>query len=496
MITVAEQEKLKRIREQRASIVFLVAQAYESVFEESSLTVEHSLETGYYCHDTEYNELSDEHITKLEATVMSWLGNDEKLELINLDRDEALRKSLNENLKNRAEIIKKWPSKTVPVIRYGNYWDLRYGPMTSSKEALHNFEIRKYYDGFLIRFPPFHSPDRIVPFIDQPKLFSVIKESEEKEALLGTTTIYSLNEKIRTGDLKELIWTAEGFQEKKISQIADTLSNEFPWKRVVTVAGPSSSGKTTFSKRLKIQLRVNGFRTITVSMDNYFLDREKIPFDKNGNQNFESLDALDTELLSRQVNQLIKGGKIKSRKFDFSTGRGSFTDDTIELGDWDFIILEGIHGLNPVLTTELDENVLQKLYVSAMTPLNIDCHHRVSTSDNRLLRRIIRDMKFRGYTVSETLDRWHSVREGEEKYIFPYQERADHIFNSALIYEPAVLAPQILRKLKINSGDSLYIQEEKTRLKLFLSFFEPVEENLVPGISILREFVGKSDFDY
>jgi len=496
LISAAEQAVLTRIREKRATLLFILTQAYESLFKGQMLTVEHSFEHGFFCHDTEADGISNDALIQLRQTINDWLNDNDNILLEYENKETILKRTIRGNMENRAETADKWPTDKIPVIKFKSYWDLRYGPMTDKKDELKQFKLLKYQDGFLIRFPSFIDPDIIEEFHDQPKLFSVIKESEEWGSLLGLSTIQSLNEKIRDGSINELIWVAEGLQEKRISQIADSLSNEFPWKRVITVAGPSSSGKTTFSKRLQIQLRVNGFKTHTLSMDDYFMDRDQIPTDENGVQNFETMKTINLELLSSQIETLLNGGRIKERKFDFTSGKGVFTDQTIELGEWDFILLEGIHGLNPELTETLGESSLQKIYVSAMTPLNIDRHHRVSTADNRLLRRLIRDLNFRGYTVSDTLNRWPSVREGEEKYIFPHQERADHIFNTALVYEQSILAPQLLEKLKPEKGDTDYILEEKDRLRLFLSFFEPASEKLVPGISILREFIGDSDFDY
>ncbi len=282
---------------------------------------------------------------------------------------------------------------------------------------------------------------------------------------------------------------------KEIAKIADSIGENFPKKRIVFVAGPSASGKTTFAKRLSIQLRVNGFTTRHISIDDYFIDRDNIPVDEHGNQDFESFEVLNNVLLTDRLGALLKGNTIPERRFDFVSGTGQDTHKTIQLSEKDIVIVEGIHGLNPRLTQSLGVNRVSKIYVSAMTQLNVDGDHRFSTSDNRLLRRIVRDFKFRHYTPEDTFARWNSIRQGEVTHIFPYQEEADYFFNSALIYELPVLAKIVLPLLN-DVDENFHLIEQVNRVKLLLSFFLPLDENVVPGISLLREFIGKSEFDY
>ncbi|MFQ6673974.1 MAG: uridine kinase, partial [Fidelibacterota bacterium] len=289
----------------------------------------------------------------------------------------------------------------------------------------------------------------------------------------------------------EMIWVAEGLHEKKISQIADRLCQEFPRKRVIFIAGPSASGKTTFSRRLGIQLKVNGLSTWPVSMDNYYLDHDRIPEGQAGPGDFESVSALDVHLLCDHADRLMDGKPIPERKFDFARGEGHETGNLIVVPQNTFIIFEGIHGLNPLFTRRIGQERLQRIYVSAITQLNVDNEHRVSTSDNRLLRRLVRDEKFRGYSCEETLSRWPSVRLGEDRNIFPYQEDADFMFNSSLAYEIPVLANQavpLLEEIPENHGE--YVTAK--RLLTFLSFFAKIRVDPIPGTSILRDFMGGS----
>ncbi len=360
---------------------------------------------------------------------------------------------------------------------------------------MQKFSLQKYSDGFLLRFAAILHPDIVVPFQDQPKLFATMEEHQKWSEILGISTIGDLNDAIDNDEIKELIWVAEGLHEKKISDIADEIVAGFPEKRIITIAGPSSAGKTTFSKRLKIQLRVNGYRSQTISTDDYFIDRQLLPIGDDGKRDFESIDGLDVTLLGERLNALLDGKAIPERHFNFDLGIGKDTNNKLELGDWDFVIIEGIHGLNPKLTKKFGKGQVEKLYISAITQMNIDANHRISTSDNRLLRRLVRDNKFRGYSPEQTLERWTSVRLGEEKNIFPYSEEANLIFNSSLVYELPVLAKYARPLLKNVKGDTNVKQLAK-RLDLFLSFFANLDEKYVPGTSLLREYIGKSDFKY
>ncbi|MBC8214716.1 MAG: nucleoside kinase [Candidatus Marinimicrobia bacterium] len=486
---------ISKLSENQATLAFLLSSAYRELFSPSFLIIEHSFADGLFCHSNSWDPISEQDVSALSLKIREYLNNSQAIELTSLPLAEILSFFTKTGFQNKSKNLKKWQVDPVPVIKFGDKLDYRIQPMATDKNALQEFEIRKYNNGLLLRFPTIANPINIPKFKDCPNLFSIIEEFEQWGNILGIESIPNLNDHINKNGIKELVWISEGLHEKKISHIADRLAIGFPKKRVVIIAGPSSSGKTTFAKRLNIQLKVNGFKTHQISMDDYFLSREEIPVDENGFQDFEAFSVLDKKLLSERINLLLGGDRIPVRKFNYDVGGGSDTDKFIEIGENDFVILEGIHGLNPKLTSLIADGQVQRIYVSAITQLIIDSDHRVSTSDNRLLRRMVRDIQFRGYSPEETLERWNSVRIGEEQNIFPFQEKADFLFNSALAYELPVLSSYALPLLKSVSSDfSLFKDVE--RLKTLLEFFEPLNGEIVPGISILREFIGSSEFNY
>lgn len=479
----------------QASLGFILSIAFRKIFPERMLVIEHSFGDGYFCHDNEWMPFSKGELNILTREINSILNNPEPIRLTKRPREWVVREFKKLHSVSKSGNLQLWKDDPLPMVQYKNSWDYCIEPMTSDKTRLKQFEIRKFNNGFLLRFPTLLNPGTVGSFRNQPKLFSVMEEHERWGDILGVRTIHDLNETIHSGEIRELLWVAEGLHEKKISDIADVLVNNFPDKRIITIAGPSSSGKTTFAKRLAIQLRVIGFRARQISMDDYFHDRKDIPLDKNGHQDFENIQAVNIKLLAERMNSLLRGKEIPVRKFNFEAGIGEDRNQTLQLGRDDFVILEGIHGLNPVLAEALGKDQLQRIYISAITQLNIDSTHRVSTSDNRLLRRMIRDYKYRGYSAEETLNRWPSVRRGEEQYIFPFQEEADMMFNSALLYELPVLTESCLKLLE-KVGKQPSLEDTVSRLRVLLTFFLPLKIDIVPGISILREFVGASEFEY
>lgn len=484
------------LSEVHATLAFFLSGAFKKVFPDRLLVVEHSFGDAFYCHDVDFEPISEDNLVKLEKLMREWIENDKPLIFDEWTKQKFIEKLYKYNSQSKIAIANNWEGQTIPIAKYNKvYWDYIIDPLTDNKSGLNKFELKKYNDGFLLRFATELHPDDLLPFVDQPKLFATMEEHLKWSGILGIATIGDLNDAIENGEIKELMWVAEGLHEKKISDIADELVADFPAKRIITIAGPSSAGKTTFSKRLKIQLRVNGFRSHTISMDDYFIDRELLPVGEDGHKDFESIDGLDVELLGNRLNALVDGKAIPERKFDFDIGKGKDRNSTIQLGDWDFVIIEGIHGLNPKLTAQFGDDHVAKLYVSAITQMNVDANHRISTSDNRLLRRLVRDNKFRGYSPEQTLERWPSVRLGEEKNIFPFSEEADFIFNSSLVYEFPILAKYVRPLLKNINGDEEVVKLGK-RLDLFLSFFEEINEKYVPGTSLLREYIGESDFKY
>ncbi len=484
-----------KLSENSATLTFMVTSAFKELFAPRMLVVEHSFADGFYCHEAEWQAITEEEIGQLEQFLREWLWSNEAIQFEYWTKNKVMQELERINSYSKLSNVKHWVAEKIPIVRFNGYFDYIIEPMSTDKTALQNFRLMPYDCGFIMRVPTIAQPERLEPFVDRPKLFAIIKEQEEWGSILDVSTIWQLNDMIVSGEIREMLWVAEGLHEKKIGQIADGLVAQFPQKRVVAIAGPSSSGKTTFAKRLGIQLKVAGYTTKQISMDDYFIDRDRLPFDENGRQDFEAIGAMDVQLLCQRLDLLLQGESIPKRRYNFGTGTGADLAETIWLDKRDFIIIEGIHGLNPQLSGCLGEDRIQKIYISALTQLNLDANHRVSTSDNRLVRRMVRDHKFRGYTPQQTLERWPSVRMGEEKNIFPFQEEADFMFNSALVYELSVLANYVLPLLKedMSNGE---LATEALRLNRLLGFFEPLDEKHVPGISLLREFIGSSDLHY
>lgn len=477
--------------EKQATLAFLLSAAANELFPERILSIEHSLSDGYYCHFEKKGKISSEDVGRLYEKIADYLQGEEKIRLEKLPKSQLTAHFISQKRKDKVAILNRWNVDLVPVVRFGKYFDYQIEPITTKKSVLQHFELRPYDVGFILRFLGDTFPERVETFRDAPKLYQIIKEHEAWGDILGVSNIGELNTLIESDEIVEMIWVAEGLHEKKISQIADQLCREFPEKRVVTIAGPSSSGKTTFSRRLGIQLKVNGFSTRPISMDDYYLDYNKIPADDSGKKDIEKISALDIKLLRDNVMFLLDGKDVPERKFNFKNRKGYFTGKTITIPDNTFLLFEGIHGLNPVFAKSLTQKSMQRIYISAITQLNVDNEHRVSTSDNRLLRRLVRDHQFRGYPAEVTLAQWDDVRKGEEENIFPFQEDADFMFNSSLVYEIPVLADKVIPLLnKVGKKNPNF--PDAQRLLTFLSFFNTIPPEHIPETSILREFFGGS----
>ena len=376
--------------------------------------------------------------------------------------------------------------------------DYYYGSLLPSSGYIRNFDIVKYDDGLLLRVPKRQHPQQLEEVVRQEKMLEVFKEHRRWNQILGVGTVGDFNVACNKGYATDLINVSEALQEKKISNIADEIyrkGKNGQGVKLVLISGPSSSGKTTFSKRLSIQLMANGLKPYPISLDNYFVDRENTPKDEKGDYDYESLYALDLEFFNSQLQQLLRGEEVELPRFNFTTGKREFQGDKLKVDDHMILILEGIHALNPELTPHIPAENKYKIYVSALTTILLDNHNYIPTTDNRLLRRIIRDYKYRGYSAEETIRRWPSVREGEEKWIFPYQENADAMFNSALLFELAVMkdyAIPILRNVPNNKPE----YSEAYRLRKFLEYFASVQDKELPPTSLLREFLGGSSFRY
>ena len=369
-----------------------------------------------------------------------------------------------------------------------------YGPLVTKTGILKKFDIFPYPGGLVLLFPTPSSPDKVPEFKEQKKIFNVFHEYEDWKKILKVNDVSSLNEFIRNGNISEIIKISEVIHEKKISKIADEIKNNKHVK-LILIAGPSASGKTTFAKRLTIHLQVNGIKTAMLSLDNYFVNRDKTPLDEKGEHDFEHIDAIDLALFNENLLDLIEGKEVITPLYDFKEGKRKKEGIKMQLEKDEVIVIEGIHGLDPKLTYYIPDILKYKIYVSALTQLNVDSHNRIPTTDTRKIRRMVRDYHFRKYRAEETLKRWESIRRGEERWIFPFQENADSMFNSALIYELAVLKEQATILLREISPES-EVYYEARRLLNFLSYFFTLSTGEIPPTSILREFVGGSSFKY
>ena len=374
------------------------------------------------------------------------------------------------------------------------YVDYYYGSLLTNTSQLYLFGLEKYYDGLLLRLPSREHPDELGEMTHQDKMFSIFKEHHQWQDILGLRTIGDLNEAISKGYSSQLIMVSEALQEKKIAKIADEIAQRKGIKMVL-IAGPSSSGKTTTCKRLSVQLAVNGIKPIGISLDDYFLDREKTPRDEKGDYDFENLHALNLPLFNEQLTALFQGDEIELPRYDFPTGTSQKSGKHLRLGENEILVVEGIHALNPELTAQIPNEQIFRVYASALTTVLLDNHNYIPTTDNRLLRRIIRDHKYRAVTAQETIRRWPSVRAGENKWIFPFQENADAMFNTAMLFELAVIKSQaepLLEAVPENCPE----YAEAYRLLKFLRYIKPIPETQIPPTSLLREFLGGSSFNY
>lgn len=409
-----------------------------------------------------------------------------------LDTDQAAKYFDRIGFKGKKELFQFRRESKMNIYSLDGYDNYFYGYMAPSTGYISAFLVSAYLHGVVLQIPKRKQTEEIVPFTPQPKLFHVMQRSREWTKTMGVDTVGALNDVITHGNINHLILLQEGLQEKLLADIADEIVSKN--KRIILIAGPSSSGKTTFSHRLSIQLQIAGLTPHPVSMDDYFLDRELSPRDENGNYNFETIASLDVDLLTKHINQLLDGEEIDVPSYNFITGKREYHGHKLKIGEKDVLVMEGIHGLNGTLTNEIPEDVKYRIYVSALNQINLDEHNRIPSSDGRLLRRIVRDAMTRGNDARETISRWDSVRKGEEDNIFPYQEEADVMFNSAQIYEIAVLKQYAEPLLFAVPRDCPEYQEAKRLLK-FLEYFLNIPSEAIPKTSLLREFIGGSCFE-
>lgn len=474
-------------------ILYVMSKAFSECYPKALLTVNYQLTNAMYC-EVDNMEVTEEMLQKISKKMQEIIEKDIPIRKIEMTKEEAEEfYNKEKTIRGKLQLDNK-QKEEVSLYFCEEYYNYFYGVMPISTRYVRYFEVVPYHEGFLLRYPSKTEPDVVAPFSTNQKLFATLEEYKDIHKVLDIKTVYKLNRQITQGNSAELVLLAEALHEKKISDIADNIVNKKGVK-VVLIAGPSSSGKTTFAKRLGIQLRLNGLKPVTISVDNYFVERKDTPLDADGKYDFECLEAIDLKLFNDHLNTLLNGGEILCPTFDFKVGTKKYNGETMKLADDEILVIEGIHCLNDKLTASIPREKKYKVYISALTVLNIDYYNRISTTDSRLIRRMVRDHNFRGYSALHTLQIWDSVNRGETKHIFPFQEEADSMFNTSLIYEICVLKKYLMPLLEeIDNTHPEYA--ESKRLYEFLKYFEDIEDKYVPENSLLREFIGGSVFEY
>ncbi len=479
----------------RQSASLMLLEAANELYPEARLVVGQSLGGGYFFSWRSQTPLTPRIVASIERRMNEISRENRPCERRRATTEEAEAIFRAAGQDSKLALLETHRSSTVALASCGSFVDIAYGTTALSTGNVHGFAVVPYVDGLLLRFPRNGDPAHLPPLAPQPKLFAAYRETRSWNELLGVANVGSLNRMCLSGEISDLIRIAEGFHEKKIASIADAVAGEAKRLRIVLVAGPSSSGKTTFIRRLGIQLRVNGIQPVGLSLDNYFLDRDRTPVGRDGKPDYEALEALDLGLFNAHLAALLRGDEVEMPRYDFVRGKRAEKDRWAKcrlLPD-QVLLVEGIHALNHRLTEAVPERAKYRVFISALTQLTLDDHNRIFTSDTRLLRRIVRDRIFRGHPTTRTLEMWASVRMGEARGIFPFQEEADVIFNSALVYEPAVMRVYAERfLLEVPREHPAYT--EAYRLLKFLAWFVPVFQDDVPQTSILREFIGGSAF--
>lgn len=479
------------------SLFFLLQKAVLDCYPDAQLRILHTAARGYYGEISGIGTVGAEQIETIKQRMRVLV--DMNLPIV---RDKMLLSDVEKlyhgyGYEDKLALLGTRPQYFITVYNMGGLPGYFYGAMVVSTGYLKAFDLQAFGEGFVLQMPRRDDCTQVEPMKLEPKLFSVFQQNKEWADILQLSDVGSLNSRVLAGQASEMIKVGEALHEKTLARIADVIleRHDKHGVKIVLVAGPSSSGKTTLSKRLSIQLRVLGLEPETISLDNYFVDREHTPLDENGNYNFEALEAVDVEAFNADLNRLFAGEKIEMPKFRFTDGKRYYDGTTLQLSDRSILIVEGIHGLNPALTPHVDDRLKYKIYASALTTLSLDNMSVVSTTDNRLLRRIVRDSKYRGRTAYDTIKGWGSVRRGEDKYIFPYQEQADVMVNTALFFEISILtqyALPLLRRVPANTPE----YAEAMRLMKFLDYFVDIPDHELPPTSILREFLGGSSFQY
>ena len=483
------------VRCYRQSLCFVLSIAGRSVFPDRRLVIGHSLGDAYYYHFADGRDVTDDEVNQLNAGMRRLVEADVPIRRQLIAYEDAVRVFEEQGMLHTAALLYHRSSSRVVVHTCGDFVDLSHGPLLQSTGTLRSFELRRLAPGVVLRYPSLKAPMEMSPYKHSDVLFNIYQEYKEWGKILNVSSVGSLNEKVLEGEITDFIRVNEALQEKKIGAIADEIASKRDSVKIVLIAGPSSSGKTTFTKRLAIQLTVHGLQPQLISADNYFVNRDQTPRDEDGNLDFESIHALDLELLNEHLLHLFDGKEIEVPNFDFKSGSRRAGGQPLRLVDRSILLTEGIHCLNDELTSRIPAERKHKIYISALTQLNLDEHNRIPTTDNRVVRRLVRDFQFRGHSALDTLRMWPSVMRGEQRNIFPFQDTADSTFNSALDYELGVLkkhAEPLLMQVKPRHE----VYNEAGRLLSFLSNFTNIADKLVPDYSIVREFIGDSGFRY
>jgi uridine kinase len=476
------------------TLCFIYIKACKDIFNFVDVNIEHSLNRGLYTEIKTKKTINQGDLKRIKDRMQEIIYKQMPINKKILSTKEATDIFASQGMHDKVELLKHWNSEFIRVYELDGYYDTFYGYVAPNTNVIDKFDLKLFFPGVILIFPTKENNFDLPEYIEQKKLSKVFKEAEDWGEIMDIGSVGVLNNKIVDNTIDDMIRVNEAFHEKKIAYIADEITKDKNIK-IVLIAGPSSSGKTTFAQRLSIQLRVNGKKTYALSLDDYFVNRNMTPRDENGDYDYETIDALDLELFNEQLLNLMTCQPVQIPVFNFKTGMREFTREPIELTDDHIIIIEGIHGLNDKLTENIPQKNKFRIYISALTQLNIDNHNRIATSDLRLIRRIVRDNTHRGNDALKTLELWDNVVKGAEKYIFPFQENADAIFNSALVYELCVLKKYAIPLIEKIGEDSEYYPE-KQRLLKFLSYFKNIEnERAIPYTSILREFIGESCFE-
>ena len=476
------------------TLFFVLCKAVQDIYPNTDVVIDIPVSNGFYVDIRLGRPVVEEDVNILRRRMQEIIDAKMPIRRYMVPTEDAIALFQEKGDVEKVKLLKTSGSIYTTYYKIGEYVDFYYGTLLTNTSGLYLFGLEKYYDGMLLRIPSLKDPDKLGEMTKQDKMFDIFKEHHRWQDILGIRTVGDFNQAIEAGHATDIINISEALQEKKIANIAEDIANRQGVK-LVLLAGPSSSGKTTSCKRLSIQLAVNGLKPLQISLDDYFVDRDRTPKDDNGEYDFESIYALNLDLLNEQFNALFRGEEVELPKYDFPSGKSVKSGKKLKMEPNNVLVVEGIHALNPELTAHIPQEQIYRVYASALTTILLDNHNYIPTTDNRLLRRIIRDYKYRGVSAQETIHRWPSVRAGENKWIFPYQENADAMFNTAMLYELSVLKMQaepLLQQVPENCEE----HAEAYRLLKFLKYFKGIPYNNLPPTSLLREFLGGSSFHY